>query len=286
MQAAVSPVAWVVLTLALLLGCSPSSIGPDDPDSPGSEPVASDTASVPPPPRPPVGGCYRLRRGDAVSPTSGRRPVRCRTRHTSATFHVGRLDPSIGGRRRAVDARVVRARVARECATRLPRHLGGGVRALRLSMLTSVWFTPTVEESEAGARWFRCDVIALASSGRLLDLPRATRGLLATRAGRERFGMCGTAAPGSRAFERVACQSRHAWVAVAAVDLGGPGYPAPSRVAARMEPACREAARARSDDPLDLTWSEERPTRAQWRAGRRYGLCWVPRSSRSTRAPS
>jgi hypothetical protein len=43
-----------------------------------------------------------------------------------------------------------------------------------------------------------------------------------------------------------------------------------------MGALCRDEARARSSDPLDLTWSEERPTRAQWGAGRRYGICWVP----------
>ena len=28
-------------------------------------------------------------------------------------------------------------------------------------MLRTVWFTPSVEESDAGANWYRCDVVAL-----------------------------------------------------------------------------------------------------------------------------
>jgi hypothetical protein len=31
-----------------------------------------------------------------------------------------------------------------------------------------------------------------------------------------------------------------------------------------------------ADDPLDFTWSQESPTREQWDAGQRYGICWVP----------
>ena len=32
----------------------------------------------------------------------------------------------------------------------------------------------------------------------------------------------------------------------------------------------------RAADPLDFTWSQESPTREQWDAGQRYGICWVP----------
>ena len=55
--------------------------------------------------------------------------------------------------------------------------------------------------------------------------------------------------------------------------------PSPARaeaVADRMEGPCGDAARARAGDPLDFTWSQESPSREQWAAGQRYGICWVP----------
>jgi hypothetical protein len=91
--------------------------------------------------------------------------------------------------------------------------------------------------------------------------------------------MCGTTEPGKPGFERVACARKHAWRAVASVDLAGKKYPTPEQSRAAMETPCRDAAEARTDDPLSFNWSEERPTREQWRSGRRYGLCWVPDAS-------
>jgi hypothetical protein len=46
-------------------------------------------------------------------------------------------------------------------------------------------------------------------------------------------------------------------------------------VAARMDQVCRDVAADATDD-LDLVWSQESPTREQWDAGQRYGICWVP----------
>jgi hypothetical protein len=89
--------------------------------------------------------------------------------------------------------------------------------------------------------------------------------------------MCATAAPGTKAFKRVGCGARHTWRASSTVDLPGKGrLPKQADIAARMEATCRDAARSQADDPLDFTWSQESPTKEQWEAGRRYGICWVP----------
>ena len=37
-------------------------------------------------------------------------------------------------------------------------------------------------------------------------------------------------------------------------------------------------ARAVAPDPLDFRWGYEWPTLEQWRAGKRYGVCWAPES--------
>lgn len=116
-------------------------------------------------------------------------------------------------------------------------------------------------------------MLAIATTGRLAALPRSSAGLVGSS---DRFAMCGTAPPDAASFKRVPCSAKHSWVAAASVDLPGKAYPSASTAGERMESACRTAARARADDPLDFTWSEERPTRAQWDAGQRYGICWVP----------
>ena len=72
------------------------------------------------------------------------------------------------------------------------------------------------------------------------------------------------------------CGAKHAWVAVSTVDIPGKKLPPKDAVAGRMEGPCGDVARARAADPLDFTWSQESPTREQWDAGQRYGICWVP----------
>lgn len=259
--------------LAALAGCtSPTGDTPaDDPASPADTSTAAESGVHRAPP-PVAGECHRMSHRQALEPVASARTVPCRTPHTSQTFFVGRLDLDEGEQ---VDSRRVQARVADACTRRLPHHAGATARDLRLTMVQAVWFTPALEQVDLGADWFRCDVVVVAGEGRLWPLPRRTAGLADAAAVR----MCATAEPGTRGFRRVGCGTRRPWRAVATVDLPGKSYPSAAAMSERMEPACRAAARELSDTPLDFRWSEERPSREQWRAGRRYGICWVPTAS-------
>ncbi|WP_110182501.1 septum formation family protein [Nocardioides solisilvae] len=263
--------------LALLLAACSGDDGPSpDVGAPTTAPTASDE---PRPPAPRAGACYRLRHRDALASVSDRAAVPCRRKHTSVTFHVGRLDLRPGRRQRPlrIDSPRVRSQVAEACLRRLREHLGGTEESFRLTMLTTVWFTPNVADGERGARWFRCDVVAPGARRSLLPLPAppALRGILDDPDRRDAFSTCGTAEPGTAGFRRVTCGQRHTWRAVASVDLGDGAYPEIRDTADRMREPCTEAARAWADDPLDFSWTEERPTREQWQAGRRHGLCWT-----------
>lgn len=89
--------------------------------------------------------------------------------------------------------------------------------------------------------------------------------------------MCATASPGSPGFRRVPCGHGHAWKAVRSVELPeGDGPPGADQVADLLEEPCSAAARETAQDPLDVTWAQEGPTRQRWRTGTRHGLCWVP----------
>src|SRR6185436_8504471 len=115
-----------------------------------------------PPPRPRVDACFRLTYDQAIAPTTDADPVRCRDPHTSVTHYVGTIDAVVDGHLLAVDSRRVQAQVSADCPRRLLRFVAGTPEDLRLSMLKAVWFTPTLEESDAGADWYRCDLIAVA----------------------------------------------------------------------------------------------------------------------------
>lgn len=252
----------------------PASVSPPSPSgSPGS-PAPTETTPPPDPgPRPRVGECHLLSFGQAVAVVGRTEPVRCRRRHTAETYFVGRLRlETEAGHVRRVDSRAAQRQARSTCSARLPRHLGRTPRELRLTMAQSVWFTPSPQRAEAGADWFRCDLVVVAGPRRLLVLPRSTKGWGDAPA----VAMCATAAPGTRAFARVGCGARHAWRAVSTVDIPGKRLPTKAAVADRMEGPCGDVARASAGDPLDFTWSQESPTQAQWDAGQRYGICWVP----------
>lgn len=272
-----------VLALALT-GCS----GSDAPSSaPSAEPSTSSSAAAPSespsptavinvPPRPEDRACYRLDFDAAVAPTNASRAVPCTRPHTAVTYSVGSLRKLLDGRSQAVDTRQVQARVARECPRRFAAFIGGTADDRRLSMLRAVWFTPTLAEAGAGADWFRCDVIAVAGQGGLARLTGRLKGVLATTAGRDRFGMCGTAEPGTTEFSRVICSRSHSWRAIRTVNFPAGRYPGTATVRDAGEEPCQAAARDRADDALNFQWGYEWPTAEQWKGGQTYGLCWAP----------
>jgi hypothetical protein len=254
-------------------------------DVPADEPAAEPAPTVAPSPspsgkpakaapRPRAGACYRLAYDDAVAPTSTRRPVSCSGAVTARTFYVGTLDTVVDGHLLAVDSGRVRRQLATDCPRRFTSYVGGDERARRLSMLSTVWFSPTVQQSDSGQTWYRCDAIGVESEGRLATLKGSLKGVLDSDAGLAAYGICGTAEPGAAGFERVICGSRHSWEAIDVVDVPGTAYPAGAP--ASVESRCKDLARDRADDTLNFEWGFELPTRQQWKDGRRYALCWAP----------
>lgn len=270
----------LLAALPLLLALAGCAGGADDPETAPSPTETTATAQPSPAPEPPPApdrdACYRMPYVEAVSPTTTAEPVPCRRTHTAQTFHVGTLDTVVGGHLLAVDSKRVQRQVAARCPDLLAGFVGGSEEQRRLSMLRPLWFTPSVDDSDAGARWFRCDLVALAGNEELLPVTGSLAGVLDTEAGRLRFGVCGTAEPGTPDFRRVVCARPHSWRAIRTVPLEGEGYPGEARARAAGEEPCRAAAEAVADDPLDYQWGYEWPSVEQWRAGHAWGLCWVP----------
>jgi hypothetical protein len=213
---------------------------------------------------------------EATDPVDATGPVPCRRPHTSVTIKVGELSPVADGHLLAVDSQTVRAQIAKACPDSPGAFVGGDRTTQRLSRFEVVWFSPSLEQADAGANWYRCDVVALRSEGQLVPLPTRLKGVLDQAGALDRFGTCGTAAPDEQSFTRVVCSERHTWRAVDVVELPRQARYLAKDVAATGDQACKDVAAERADGELKYTWSFEWPTRAQWAAGQRYGYCWVP----------
>jgi hypothetical protein len=262
----------VVVLLTVLAGCSSGSSDSAEKPSGGAS-----ATSAPPPPSPPrAGACHALTLDQATDPVDSGDPVPCGRPHTAQTYKVGTLSSLADGHLLAVDSPAVQARLARTCPPALPAYLGGDQTTQRLSRLEAVWFGPSLEQADAGADWYRCDVVGLRKEGALITLPRKMKGVLDGSDALDRFGTCGTAAPSAKGFERVVCSERHSWRAVDTVDLPASTRYLAKDAAATGDSACKDVASQRANGALKYSWSFEWPTRAQWATGQRYGYCWVP----------
>jgi hypothetical protein len=275
-------VSALLVLLVVATGCSSSSSSEDEPTSaPESSPSASTSGAAedtPAPAAPRVGSCHALTVTEATDPVDPGGPVPCRRPHTSVTMKVGQLTPVVDGHLLAVDSRTVRDQIARSCPDSPGTLVGGDLTTQRLSRFEVVWFGPSLEQADAGANWYRCDVVALRSQGQLLPLPARLKGVLDQEGALDRFGTCGTtAAPNTRGFARVVCSEPHRSRAIDVVDLPRNARYLAKDAAAIGDTACKDAASERTDG-LKLTWTFEWPTRAQWAAKQRYGYCWVPES--------
>lgn len=240
--------------------------------------AAATPTSTPIPPAPPKRACYRLDFDSATSPTNDSRPVPCTKRHTAQTYFVGRLDTVVDGHLLAVDSRLAQRQLERTCPRKLDEYVGGTERERALTRIEAVWFSPTIEESDDGASWFRCDAVALGRASTLAPLPPPgrLRGLLDQPGAIDEVGLCGTAAPGARGFERVICTRRHAWRAISTIDIGGDSYPGVAQVREAGEGTCRDQVQAASGSPDRFSYGWEWPTRSQWQGGQHFGYCWAP----------
>ncbi len=260
----------VLLVTAGLAGCG----GGDDDASPTKRPTAQTTAAEPDP-GPATGACYPLPFDAAVAPTSTVDAVECTEKHTSVTFAVGTIDAVVEGHLLAVDSDRVQSQVSTACPQQLLEYVKGTQANLRLSMIRSIWFTPTVEQSDAGAAWYRCDAVLLDGASRLAELDGDLAGALAGNKLPDQYAMCGTAAPDSPDFERVRCSAEHSWRAIDVVTFDAVDYPGVKHARAAGRTQCEDAAADVADDPLTFKWGYEWPTKKQWRMGQKFGRCWT-----------
>jgi Septum formation len=266
----------LVAAMTLALGACSGS----DSSSPGAgetqvlrspSPTPSETAPPTPPKPPHAHSCYRLGYDEALAPTRTRKPAPCTGPHTAVTFFVGHYDESL-----PVDGDQVHQLESTACQRRFAAFVGGTPDERRLSMLRTVWFTPTVDQAARGAHWFECVAIALRDDQDLALIQGPVDSVLDSADGRDHYGLCGSAEPGSQGFEQRICATAHSWVALRTVLFRPGPYPGVDRVRSAGQQPCRDAGANASSDPLNYRWSYQWPTLQQWRAGRTFGVCWAP----------
>ncbi|WP_183092712.1 septum formation family protein [Nocardioides stalactiti] len=271
---------YVVAAVALIAvaGCSDDEPTEDEPapTAPTTTAPTPPPTAAPPPAGPEDGNCYALTFRQALSFTTRVGPTACKDAHTSETYAVGVLDTVVDGHLLAVDSDRVQAQVAETCPAALPDFLGGDLEDQRLTMFRPVWFTPSLAQSDRGADWYRCDVVVVSGDESLAEPEGSLEGALDKPVLRERYAMCGTAAPDTEKFERVICGAEHAWRAVSVVAYDTKTYPGAEAARDRLEGPCEDAGLDVADDPLDYEWGYEYPTKEQWAMGQTYGLCWAP----------
>jgi putative regulator of septum formation len=264
-----------VVAAVMLTACSTadSSAPQADPTPVLRSPSPTPTHTIPPKPPPPPGPhtCYRIAYDDALAPTNQAKPVPCNGQHTAITFFVGHFPPEL-----AVDGDPVHKIEATACPHRFASFVGGTLEERRLSLLRTVWFTPTVDDATLGSHWFQCVAIALQGDQELAPLAGPVQGALDRTESRDRYALCGTAEPGTAGFEQRMCALSHSWRALRTVPFPAGRYPGVDTVRGAGQTPCRDAGRAVASDPLNYRWSYQWPTLQQWQSGQTWGTCWAP----------
>jgi hypothetical protein len=233
------------------------------------------TKSATPPPAPKAGECRELTYAD-ISRYSNDSPVKpCVKRHTSYTFAVEQLpdDVAFDGVQIANDA--VQRAAADACQKSFASFVGGDTADRALTRLTVTYFVPTQAGFNAGARWVRCDSVALQSANALAPLPQRLEGFLDKDAASD-YDVCSRGDPASVGSPLVMCTQDHSYRAVAAIRLGDAGAPYPGEQAALSDgkQRCEDTISALLGIAGGFTYSWTYPSASDWSDGQRFGYCW------------
>jgi hypothetical protein len=211
---------------------------------------------------------------DVARPSNDAHPVSCDQPHTAQTYAVGPLPAELD--HAAYDDRQVAAFAYRACTTGFIGFTGADESLAMRTILSWAWFSPSRSAWNAGARWYRCDVVGGGDHvRRFVDLPRTAKGLLLGRPDDD-WMVCaqGAAVNGS---VKVPCSQKHDWRAVTTIVLGKQSdpYPGDSVVQARTRDYCSKSVGAWLDYPVDYDFGYSWFHETQWDAGNRRSVCWA-----------
>lgn len=231
-------------------------------------------AEAAPPEAPEVGLCRVLDADDVAQASNDTAPVPCSEEHTAETFEVGELpedlhdldqdDPRLG------------AWVYRTCSRSFRAFLGADDSSVMRTVLSWAWFRPDAAGWEAGARWYRCDVVG---GGEQMPayrpLPETTAGLLEGMPPDE-WMVCATGDDVARST-KVPCSEPHTWRAVTTIKVGEADepYPGDRVVEVTTREFCSESVGAWLGYPLTYDYRYTMFGETEWEVGNRRSVCWA-----------
>jgi hypothetical protein len=252
-------VAPLLLLAPLLSACFGSSAGG----------TSSDKAAAPD-----IGACRLLSPEDVAQPSNDTEPVSCDEAHTAQTIAVASLPSEFD--HAAYDDDKVAAYAFRTCTSDFIDFTGADESLAMRTILSWAWFRPDKAAWEAGARWYRCDVIGGGDQIRTyVDLPQTTKGLLLGRP-HDHWMVCAQGATVSGSV-KVPCSEKHDWRAVTTIVLGSAGdpYPGDRAVQERTRDFCSKSVGAWLDYPVDYDYGYSWFHEPEWAAGNRRSVCWA-----------
>jgi len=254
--------ARLLLPLVFVLGaCTSAGGGPDEVEQVSVE-------------APDKGACRLLTSEDLARASADTMPVDCRQKHTAETFAVGTFPAKVAGK--GVGDPALGAHVFDSCEGKFRRFLGGNESLVMRATVTWAWFRPSEDAWDAGARWWRCDVVGGGEeSTDLVDLPRTTKGILLGRP-EDRWMAC-VDGPSVVDSVKISCDREHTWRAVTTIVLGenDDKYPGDDLVAVRTRDFCSKSVGAWLNYPVDFDYGYTVFREAEWRAGNRRSVCWA-----------
>ena len=223
---------------------------------------------------PDVGACRVLSPDDVAHASNETAPVPCTQAHTAQTYAVETLPHQFD--HASYDDAQVAAYAYRTCAQEFNAFTGADESLAMRTILSWIWFRPSSAAWDAGARWYRCDIVGGGDQARsYVDLPRTAKGLLLGRVA-DRWLVCAEGATVS-ASVKVPCTAKHDWRAVTTIVLGdaGDSYPGDHTVQVRTRDFCSKSVGAWLDYPVDYDFGYSWFHQAEWDAGNRRSVCWA-----------
>lgn len=206
---------------------------------------------------PKVGECHAMSLKRVDDYADPRRPVSCSKPHTSITFGVVQAQTPLAGL-----SQPVLTGMATDACTKLEiQTLGRSVIRRATTVYDFIFFQPTVAQMQAGAQWFRCDLVIFSPS-RLLPMPRHLSHPAIPRHRSDSTERCLTSA-----HYTTPCSTKHAYRPIHVVQFKPLAYPTRAERREAGAVLCPDRTR-------HVAWSPE----ATWNAGDRVMLCFAKTS--------
>lgn len=219
---------------------------------------------------PTEGSCYRMNQVQLNAPTSSKRPLSdCYSNHTSYTYLVGLFPEGAT----SSDAQ----RADNQCQKHLTKATGLSKAELFGTVLDYVWFEPTTTQWTAGARWFRCDLVAKTDSS-LVRLPNTSYlDTEFTDGVPDKYAKCIVSGPdtdgdGEQNAKYLTCDKPHEFRFAGAFTAPGKKYPGEDALKSLTDDRCADITQTSS-------WWATWPYKTHWDLGNHLLACYKQTTS-------